>query len=486
VTEPGVSPFLSDTPAPDSGPASPGADDVIASELGSRLQWLVRLRWGAALALALGSVLGRVIGAPWLWPSLFLLGVAVALYNAACALCVKRFRDGSRPALRAVAVAQIALDLAALLIAVHYTGGLTSPLVAFFGFHMVIGTIVLATETMYLVAGLTSLGALALQLMYAGALADRHALDRAVALEPHDTSAIALLALVGFLFGVVYLTGSVSDRLKQRNDELRRTSDALQQRSIELQQLLAEVAELERRKSHYMRISAHQLRSPLGTVRTSLDVLAGGYVDLASPRAHRLIRGAAQRVGGLLDTVNGLLDLAKVREGRQRAPWAPHVNLNQLVTDLNDALAPFAEERGVRVVVDLTAPAVLDWGVPPDLVHAVENLIHNAIKYSFPDGEVNVKLGVEDGFAVLRVVDHGIGVPKEFRDQLFLEFVRAPNARAHAPEGTGLGLALVREVALAHGGRVTLESPQAGGSTFRLHLPLHMPAPDAASAVTRR
>jgi signal transduction histidine kinase len=483
VSAPGTSPFLSDTPAPD-GERAPGADDVLLDELGDRLEWLVRLRWGAALALALGSVFGTAIGARSLWPSLLVLGLIVALYNAACAWCLKRFRTAASPPLRLVAVAQITLDLGALLVAVHYTGGLSSPLVAFFGFHMVIGTIVLATETMYLVAGLTSLGALGLQLMYEAALLDVHALDRTV--EPHDLSAIALLALVGFLFGVVYLTGSVSDRLKQRNYDLRRTSDALQQRSSELQELLAELAELERRKSHYMRISAHQLRSPLGTVRTSLDVLAGGYVDLASARAQRLIRGAAQRVDGLLQTVNGLLDLAKVREGRQRAPWAPHVNLNQLVTDLSDALGPYAEERGVQLTLTLAAPAVLDWGVPPDLVHAVENLIHNAVKYSLPGGSVTVELGADGELATLRVSDRGIGIPDEFLDQLFLEFVRAPNARAHAPEGTGLGLALVREVALAHGGQVRADRREGGGTVFTMQLPLHAAPPEHVPAVTRR
>jgi signal transduction histidine kinase len=220
------------------------------------------------------------------------------------------------------------------------------------------------------------------------------------------------------------------------------------------------------------------LRSPLGTVRTSLDVLAGGYVDLSSERAKRLICGAADRVNGLLNIVNGLLDLAKVREGRQRAVWMRHVNVNQFLADLFDSLAPYAEERKVRLVPDFNGVAVLDWGVPPDLVHAFENLLHNALKYSQPGGEVIVRLRLVGEHAVVRVEDQGIGVPPEFRDHLFLEFVRAPNARSHAPEGTGLGLALVREVAIAHGGRAVLEEREAPGATFRVELPLHRVPPE--------
>jgi signal transduction histidine kinase len=123
---------------------------------------------------------------------------------------------------------------------------------------------------------------------------------------------------------------------------------------------------------------------------------------------------------------------------------------------------------------------VLDWAVPPDLVHALENLIHNAIKYSRPGGEVAIRVRIAGEHAVVQVEDQGIGVPLEFREQLFLEFVRAPNARAHAPEGTGLGLALVREVAAAHGGRVLLEDRPDPGATFRLEIPLRRPPPEAA------
>jgi signal transduction histidine kinase len=99
---------------------------------------------------------------------------------------------------------------------------------------------------------------------------------------------------------------------------------------------------------------------------------------------------------------------------------------------------------------------------------------------------VTVELGADGELATLRVSDRGIGIPDEFLDQLFLEFVRAPNARAHAPEGTGLGLALVREVALAHGGQVRADRREGGGTVFTMQLPLHAAPPEHVPAVTRR
>ncbi|HSK08496.1 MAG TPA: HAMP domain-containing sensor histidine kinase [Vicinamibacterales bacterium] len=473
MTDVPSSPFLSDVPAsPGDRPSQQGFE----SELADRLAWFVRLRWAAAASLGLVSIVAPVVGFHSAWPGLLVLGVVVAFYNA---VCWRRFTAGvlgsaSPSSLRSSAVVQIGLDLAALLVAVHFTGGLASPLLPFFGFHMAIGTILLGTETMYFVAGLTSLAAVGLHVFEWAEAPTSH--PELVVIASDAALALALLAFVGFLFGIVYLTGSVSDRLKQRNQELRLASEALGQRSAELQRTLAAIEELERRKSHYMRVSAHQLRSPLGTVRTSLDVLIGGYVDLGSERAQRLLRGAADRVDGLLQIVNGLLDLAKVREGLQRAPWTRNVNLNQLLADLFDSLAPYAEERQVQLTANVRDVVILGWGIPPDLVHAFENLVQNAIKYSLPHGEVTVHLQLEGEWGVLRVEDRGIGVPSEFRDQLFLEFLRAPNAREHASEGTGLGLALVREVAVAHGGRVSQEERQEPGAVFRLELPIrHLP-----------
>ncbi len=450
---------------------------MLAAELADRLAWFLRLRWAACAALAIVSAMGVVIASGGPWRALLALGAGIGTYNVACWWRLSRQPFARFSRLRAHALSQIGLDVAALLIAIHLTGGLASPLVPFLGFHMVIGAILLGPETMYLAAGVSSLSALGLHFIEA----------RQAGLAGADpASAAALLAIVGFLFGTVYLTGSVSDRLKQRNGALRLMTDELRERSTELQRVIRELEELERRKSHYMRVSAHQLRSPLGTVRTTLGVIAGGYVDLASARGQRLIRGAADRVDGLILLVNGLLDLAKVREGRQHAPWTRNVNINQLLADLFDSLTPFSEERGVRLTPDVADVAVLDWGVPPDLVHAIENLIHNAIKYSLPGGEVIVQLRVSEDVAILRVRDQGIGVPEEFREQLFLEFMRAPNARTHAPEGTGLGLALVREVAEGHGGRVILEPSDGTGAVFRLELPLRIVPPAGAAAVTRQ
>ena len=460
--------------------------DIFGPELYSRLQWFGRLRWLAVSGLVLGSVLGPWLGVGSVWPSLLIVAIFVAAYNLVVQrLLYGRWHGGSPlVSLRATAICLMVMDLAALMITIHFTGGLQSPLLPFFAFHMALGTILLASRSMYLMAGGVSAGAFVLLLLESNGLLGFHPMVPGAALDV-ATCRLNLSTLVVALFGIVYLTDATASRLKSRSVELFETTRALTARTQELQRILREIEDLERRKSHYMRISAHQLRSPLGTLKTTLRVLVQGIVDPSTQKGQNFLVDAVGVTDSLLATVNDLLDLAKIREGKALAPWTRGVNLNQLLADLIDSLATDAEKRRVRLVSDFEGVAVLDWGDPPDLVHAFENLIYNGIKYNLPDRPLTVELRVADEFAVIRIIDQGIGIPEEYLDRVFMEFVRAPNAKRHATEGTGLGLAIVKEVIEAHGGQLSVESQVDEGSTFTVRLPLSH-APPTPGVVTGR
>ncbi len=441
---------------------------VLAAELLDRIAWFVRLRWAAGAALLAFAAAAPRAGMPSEWGRVWLVAVVVLAYNAILHALLATWRRSGQADYRWLArctLIQILIDLAALVLLVHLTGGAASPFLPFFTFHMVIGTIMLSARTMSAVAAAVWLACAALFLGGAGPLGHPPI--------PLEMRAAVLGALACALGLTVYLTDTVASQLKERGLRLFRLAEELRDKTAELEKLLAEMRAIEARKSHFMLLSAHQLRSPLATVKTSLDVLLQGYVDLTSPRAAGLILGASERVEGLLRIVGDLLELAKLREAAQRAPWASGVNLAQLAVDVADALTPVAEARQITLESSYDADVVLARGVPPDLEYAIENLVHNALKYSRPGGAVHVQVRRSGEFGVLEVRDQGIGVPPEFLADLFVEFARAPNARRHTAEGTGLGLAIVKEVAEAHGGRVEAESRLDEGSTFRLLLPLH-------------
>lgn len=459
---------------------SPRVTVVFAPELHGRLLWFSGLRWGAVAALAIASFAGRQLDIVGTWPNLILVALFVAAYNTFFIVRLRNAGERIYEELRACALRQIALDLTALLVTAHFTGGMRSPALFFFSFHMAIGTIMMSAIWMYMVAGVASVAVVGLYIAeHAGILTPK---GDEVNATTHVICGVNAFATILAMFGIVYLTATVTDRFKRRTLKLHALSDQLRERNEEQRRLLRAIEELEARKSHYMRISAHQLRSPLGTIKTSLQVLEDGIVDPGSERGERLLAGASERADGLLRTVNDLLELAKMREGRGKAPWTPRFVLNNVLAEVLDSLSPQAEARSIEIVTDIEGVATLSWAIPPDLVYAFENIIHNAIKYSKEQSRVTVRMRVEEGEALVDVIDEGIGIPEEQLEEIFLEFVRVPNAKHHAEEGTGLGLAIAREAIVAHGGSVSVASQVGQGSTFRVELPLDHEPPE----VTRR
>lgn len=450
---------------------------VLSHELYERLRMFVRLRWIAVTGLALAAILGPRVGLAQLWPSLFLVALFVGAYNTYyhVRLRDRRLAGRSLTYLQGRALMQISLDLLALMFAVEFTGGLASPILPFFVFHMALGTTLLPNRTMYLVAS-----AVCVALLLAPSLARIGLFEASSSLEavtvPGGVDGLFFMAIAVTIYGTVFLTGRVTVRLKEGSIRLLEATMKLGEKTYQLEKALADIKDVERRKSHYMRLSAHQLRSPLGTVKTSLDVLVRGIVDPSSERGQRLLAGCVARTDGLLMIVNDLLGLAKIREGQQSTPWLAELRLDELIEKVRESLSTFARRRGVTLDAHLASPVILAWGSPEDLQHAFENLLQNALKYTEPPGRVRLSLTADDQAATVEIADEGIGIPAAMIEDILLEFVRAPNAKHYTSEGTGLGLSIAREAVELHGGKLEIDSREGEGTTVTVRLPrVHEP-----------
>ena len=286
-------------------------------ELHELLLWFGKLRWFAAAGLALGALAGLRFGTLQLWPTLLILAITVASYNLLCWWLLLRLlgEDSFLTNLQVTSIVEIVLDLSVLLVVVHLTGGLASPIAPFFIFHMAIGIAMLSARTMFVIATGTCIAMVLLHIGESSAYLSRHA----IADGPDAYGALPGLrfaVLLAVVFGTVYLTWTV----KQRSEEYKRIADFVAEEGRQkLEEAFSEISDLENRKSHFMRISAHQLRSPLGTIKTTLQVITKGYTDADSDRGKRLLNGAVERTDELLSIVNDLLELAKIREGQEKA-----------------------------------------------------------------------------------------------------------------------------------------------------------------------
>ena len=224
-------------------------------------------------------------------------------------------------------------------------------------------------------------------------------------------------------------------------------------------------------QDEFVAYMTHELKTPLTAIIGFSEWL------LAEPDSPTLsedletIRDSALSMKKLIDDI---LDFKRVATAD-----AEHeaVDMRDLVESSVDRVSPAAVERGVEFRVDLDLIPTVS-GDAGQLGHAVQNILSNAVKYSNPGGKVHVALSEQGSGVVLSVADQGIGIPEADLEGLFERFYRAGNTGDI--HGTGLGLALVRQVALRHGGEVELDSVLGRGTHVRLTLPVE-PAGSTAS-----
>ncbi|RKH40689.1 hybrid sensor histidine kinase/response regulator [Corallococcus sicarius] len=243
----------------------------------------------------------------------------------------------------------------------------------------------------------------------------------------------------------------------------------------EERQRAEQLAELDRAKTAFFHNISHEFRTPLTLMMGPLeDVLAQAQVTEGARRDLEVVH---RNAGRLLRLVNTLLDFSRLEAGRADSRFEP-IDLASLTLDLASNFRSAVERTGLAFTVDcapLPEPVYVD---PRMWEKVVFNLLSNALKFTFT-GTIAVRLTSGDGDVVLTVSDTGTGIPAAELPHLFERFHRVRNARSRTHEGTGIGLALVRELVALHGGDVRVESREGGGTTFTVRLPrgmAHLPS----------
>ncbi|MEU6078386.1 SpoIIE family protein phosphatase [Micromonospora sp. NPDC047074] len=256
-------------------------------------------------------------------------------------------------------------------------------------------------------------------------------------------------------------------------------------RSYQAQQQRAEeLAELDRAKTAFFSNISHEFRTPLTLIMGPLAELDSRLSDADESVREELkvIHRNALRLGKL---VNALLDFSRIEAGRMQARYEA-VDLAAVTVDLASVFRSAVERAGLALDVDcppLPEPVYLDRGMWEKVVL---NLLSNALKFTFA-GAVRVSVRTEHRQAVVTVADTGIGVPADEMPRLFERFHRIEDARARSNEGSGIGLALVKELVTLHGGSITADSAVNEGTVFTIRLPFgvaHLPADALAPAAS--
>jgi signal transduction histidine kinase len=244
---------------------------------------------------------------------------------------------------------------------------------------------------------------------------------------------------------------------------------------LEERQKADALAELDRAKNVFFSNVSHELRTPLTLMLGPLqDALLRNDLPTDLAEALQLAHRNGERLRKL---VNSLLEFSRIEAGRVEASYQP-TDLAALTRDFASAFRSAIEHAGLRFVVDCETLAN-EVFVDVDMWEKVVlNLLSNAFKFTF-DGEIAISLRAAAGQAVLEVRDTGIGMDDEALAHVFDRFHRVDGARSRSHEGTGIGLALVKELVRLHGGSVAVTSAPGRGSCFTVSVPLgvaHLPA----------
>jgi two-component system phosphate regulon sensor histidine kinase PhoR len=233
----------------------------------------------------------------------------------------------------------------------------------------------------------------------------------------------------------------------------------------------------ERVRRDFVTNISHELRTPLASVKLLAETLSAGAVEDAAIAGQFAVQ-IEREVDHLAQLVAELLDLSMIESGETTLRLEP-VDPRAVIADVAERIGPVAARRGIAVQLlpereDGEVRVTADAG---RLGQALLNLAHNAVKYNRPGGEVRLGWMPSDGGVRFTVSDDGIGIAEAHQQRIFERFYKVDRSRAQEADdatggSAGLGLAIVRHIAEAHGGSIGVQSVEGEGSTFWVELPM--------------
>lgn len=270
----------------------------------------------------------------------------------------------------------------------------------------------------------------------------------------------------------------LEDLVAERTDALERAYDELERQSAKLEEANAALTEENQYRSDFLAMMSHELRTPLAASMAFADILRERGNDGDAADGARLWQEMETNHKTLLTMINNILAMARIDAGRET--FRPELmDVGDVVGLLQATITPLAEQKGITITYAI-GEVPLFVADSEKLRRIVENLMSNAVKFTASGGAITFSAEHRAGerLIVLTVADTGCGIDEASKATIFERFVQADNSSSRPYGGSGLGLALVKELTEMHRGTVTLESTEGEGTTFIVAIPDNLPLID--------
>jgi response regulator RpfG family c-di-GMP phosphodiesterase/signal transduction histidine kinase len=255
---------------------------------------------------------------------------------------------------------------------------------------------------------------------------------------------------------------SVMESIRRR--ELRSRLQ-LEETTAQLQESNLKLKSLDELKTQFFANVNHELRTPLTLMLAPLKSLLEGKMGRLTPALKDTFETMQRNGYKLLKLINNLLDLNKLEEGKMRLKVKP-VNLVEFIPPLLSSFKPMADQKQIRLYYQ-HPPIAVDVILDPDQFEKVIfNLLSNALKFTNKGGKITIYIEDKDDTVLMTIEDTGIGIPADMLGTIFDRFSQVDGSKSRLQEGTGIGLALVREIVHVHKGKIHAESELGKGSRF--------------------
>ena len=249
------------------------------------------------------------------------------------------------------------------------------------------------------------------------------------------------------------------------NNNLVNLQRELTRKNIELERLNA-------LKNKFLGMAAHDLRNPIGVIMGFSDYLLENLENKLSEDQIKMLNTIQHSSEFMLHLLEDLLDIAAIESGKLLLVLQK-TDLQKLVVENANLNAVIAAKKNIHIQVE-THGSIPEVKIDVNKIEQVmNNLISNAIKYSIPETLIQVNISLDDGFIIVAVTDQGQGIPTDEMEKLFKPFQRTSVRATGGEKSTGLGLSIVRNIVIGHGGNIWVKSMVGEGSTFFFSLPIY-------------